>query len=40
MVILKFILVGVDVWTHMNIRLALVLVDDCVPQVMDMEMSN
>jgi hypothetical protein len=40
MVILKLFLVGVDVWTHMNIRLAHVLVDGCVPQVIDMEMSN
>ena len=35
----KILLVGVHVWTHMNIRLALVLVDDNVSQVMDMEMS-
>jgi hypothetical protein len=40
MVILKLILVGVHVWTQMNIRLAHVLVDDCVSQVIDMEMSN
>jgi hypothetical protein len=40
MVILKFFLVGVHVWTHMNIRLGYVLVDDCVSQVIDMEMSN
>jgi hypothetical protein len=40
MVILKLFLVGVHVWTHMNIRLAHVLVDDSVSQVIDMEMSN
>jgi hypothetical protein len=40
MVILKLFLVGVHVWTHMNIRLAYVLVDDCVSQVIDMELSN
>jgi hypothetical protein len=40
MIILKLFLVGVHVWTHMNIRLAHVLVDNCVSQVMDMEMSN
>jgi hypothetical protein len=40
MVILKLFLVGVHVWTHMNIRLAYVLVDDCVSQVIDMEISN
>ena len=39
-VILKLFLVGVHVWTHMNIRLAHVLVDDYVSQVMDMEISN
>ena len=33
-------LVGVYVRTHMNIRLAHVLVDDYVSQVMDMGMSN
>ena len=36
----KIFLVGVHVRTHMNIRLAHVLVDDYVSQVMDMEMSN
>ena len=40
MVILKLSLVGVNVRTHMNIRLAHVLVDDYVSQVMDMEMLN
>jgi hypothetical protein len=40
MVILKLLLVGVHVWTHMNIRLAHVLVDDSVSQVIDMDMSN
>jgi hypothetical protein len=40
MVILKLFLVGVYVWTHMNIRLAHVLVDDCVSQVMETEMLN
>jgi hypothetical protein len=40
MVILKLFLVGVYVWRHMNIRLAHVLVDDCVSQVIDMDMSN
>jgi hypothetical protein len=40
MVILKLFLVGVHVWTHMNIRLAYVLVDDCVSQFIDMKMSN
>ena len=40
MVILKKFLAEVHVWTHMNIRLALVLVDDYFSQVMDMEMSN
>ena len=39
-VILKMFPVGVYVWIHMNIRLAHVLVDDYVSQVMDMEMSN
>ena len=36
MVILKLFLVGVYVRTHMDIRLAHVLVDDFVSQVMDM----
>lgn len=40
MVILNMSLVGVHVRTHMNIRLAHVLVDDYVSQVIDMEMSN
>jgi hypothetical protein len=40
MVILKLFLVGVHVWTHMNIRLAHALVDDYVSQVIDMEISN
>jgi hypothetical protein len=40
MVILKLFPVGVYVWTHMNIRLAHVLVGDYVSQVIDMEMSN
>ena len=40
MVILKIFLVGVHTKTHMNIRLAHVLVDDYVSQVMDMGMSN
>ena len=38
--ILKMFLVGVHARAHMNIRLAHVLVDDYVSQVMDMEMSN
>ena len=38
--ILKIFLVGVHASTHMNIRLAHVLVDDYGSQVMDMEMSN
>ena len=38
--ILKMFLVGVHAWTQMNIRLAHILVDDYVSQVMDMEMSN
>jgi hypothetical protein len=38
--ILKMFLVEVYAWTHMNIRLAHVLVDDYISQVMDMEMSN
>ena len=40
MVMLKMFLVGVHVRTHLNIRLAYVLVDDYVSQVMNMEMSN
>jgi len=36
MVILKLFLVGLHVRTHMDIRLAYVLVDDYVSQVMDM----
>ena len=40
MVILNMSLVGVHVRTHLNIRLAHVLVDDYVSQVIDMEMSN
>ena len=40
MIILKMLLVGVHARTHMNIRLAHVLVDDYVSQVMDIEMSN
>ena len=40
MVILKMLLAEVHVWTHMNIRLALVLVDDYVSQVMIIDMSN
>ena len=40
MVILKLFLVGVHVKILMDIRLAHVLVDDYVSQVMDMEMSN
>ena len=40
MVILKLSLVGIHVMTHMYIRLAHVLVDDYVSQVMDMEMLN
>ena len=40
MVILKMFLVGVHERTHMNIRLAHVLVDDYVSQVMDTETSN
>jgi hypothetical protein len=38
MVIRKLFLVRVHVWTHMNIRIAHVLVDDYVSQVIDMEM--
>ena len=40
MVILKLFLVGVHVRTHMDIRLAHVLVENYVSQVMDMGMSN
>jgi hypothetical protein len=40
MVILKLFLVGVHVWTCMNFRQAHVLVDDCISQIIDMEMSN
>ena len=40
MVILKLSLVGVDVRTHMNVKLAHVLVYDYVSQIMDMEMSK
>ena len=40
MIILNWSLVGFHVRTHMNIRLAHVLVDDYVSQVMDMGMSN
>ena len=40
MVILNMFLVGVHAKTHMNIRLAHILVEDYVSQVMDMEMSN
>ena len=40
MVILNMSLVGVHVRTHLNIRLAHVLVDDYVSEVIDMEMSN
>jgi hypothetical protein len=40
MIILKLFLVGVHVWTHMNITLAHVLVDGCVSEVIDMDMSN
>ena len=40
MVILKLSLVRVRVTIHMNIRLAHVLVDDFVSQVIDIEMSN
>ena len=36
----KIFLIGVHAWTHMNIRLAHVLIDDNVSQIMDMEMSN
>jgi hypothetical protein len=40
MVILKLFLVRVHVWTYMNIRLAHVLVDEYVSQVIDMQISN
>ena len=40
MVILKLFLVGVHVRTHMNIRLAHVLVDDYISKVMNVEISN
>ena len=40
MVILNMSLVGVHLRTHLNIRLAHVLVDDYISQVMDMEMLN
>ena len=40
MVILNLSLVGVHVRTNLNIRLAHVLVDDYVSQVIDMEMLN
>ena len=40
MVILKMFLVGVHAKTHMNIRLAHILVDDYVSQVMGVEMTN
>jgi len=40
MVILKLSLINVCVRTYMNIRLAHVLVDDYVSQVIDIEMSN
>ena len=40
MVILKLSLIRIHVKTHMNIRLAHVLVDDYVSQVIDLEMSN
>ena len=36
----KMLLVEVQAWTHMNIRLAHILVDDYVSQVMDIEISN
>jgi len=39
-IILKMFLVGVHERTRMNIRLAYVLVDDYVSQVMDIKMSN
>ena len=40
MVILKLSLIRVCVRIHMNIRLAHVLVDEFVSQVIDIEMSN
>jgi len=40
MVILKLSLIRVHMRTHMNTRLAHVLVDDYVSQVIDIEMSN
>jgi len=40
MVVLKMSLIRVHVRTHMNIRLAYVLVDDYVSQVIDIKMSN
>ena len=40
MVILELSLIIVHVSTHMNIRLAHVLVDDYVSQVMDIEMTD
>ena len=40
MVILKLSLIRVHVRIHMNARLAHVLVDDFVSQVIDIEMSN
>ena len=40
MVILKLSLIRVRVRIHMNVRLAHVLVDDFVSQVIDIEMSN
>jgi len=40
MVILKLFMIRVRVRIHMNIRLAHVLVDDFVSQVIDIEMSN
>jgi len=40
MVIIKLSLIRVHVRTHMNIRLAHVLVDDYVSEVIDIEMSN
>ena len=40
MVILKMFIVGVHERRRINIRLAHVLVDDYVSQVMDMRMSN
>jgi len=40
MVILKLSLISFRVRIHMNIRLAYVLVEDIVSQVIDIEMSN